>query len=153
MGSSLLAIWVTLVVRMDPASGSSPRVSSSVHPNSDSLLYKVVLTTGVSASIPVEQCHPMKGLIAMKHSALISTALAVTITGTLIVPAISQEDAKTMIATQVRAQQHPCATAENAARDEELSKPDSEVWILTCDNATYQVRLRPDMAAEIMKLN
>ena len=95
----------------------------------------------------------MKGSIEMKYSAPISTALAAAITGTFIVPAISQEDAKAMIATQVRAQQHPCGTAENAARDEELSKPDSEVWILTCDNATYQVRLRPDMAAEIRKLD
>lgn len=89
----------------------------------------------------------------MRHSALTTSALAAAISGVLIVPANSQDDAKAMIADQVRAQQHPCGTAESAVRDEELSKPDSEVWTLTCDDATYQVRLRPDMASEIRKLD
>jgi len=58
-----------------------------------------------------------------------------------------------VVADQVRAQQHPCGTAEKAVRDEALSKPDAAVWILTCDNATYQVRLHPSMAADIKKLD
>jgi hypothetical protein len=33
-----------------------------------------------------------------------------------------------------------------------LSKPDLAVWILTCGNAAYRVRLDPDMAARITKL-
>ena len=64
----------------------------------------------------------------------------------------AEEDAKTVIAAQVRAQHHPCSIPEKAVRDETLSKPDEAVWILACDNATYQVRLHLDMAAEIKKL-
>jgi len=88
----------------------------------------------------------------MKTTAHFATALAVAFASVLVLPANAQEDAKTVIATQVRAQQHPCGTPEKAVRDEVLSKPDAAVWILTCDNATYQVRLHPGMAADIKKL-
>lgn len=66
--------------------------------------------------------------------------------------ALAQEDPKTLIAEQVRLQQHDCGTPIEAVRDEALSKPDAAVWILTCDNAKYRVRLHPDMAADIEKL-
>lgn len=95
----------------------------------------------------------MKGSIEMKHTTSIAMVLTASMTGTLIVSAFAEEDAKSVIAAQVRAQKHPCGTAENATRDKRLSKPDSAVWILVCDNATYRVRLHPDMAAEVMKLD
>jgi len=88
----------------------------------------------------------------MKHSVLFATTLTAAFAVASVVPAGAEEDAKTMIAAQVRGQQHPCGTPEKAVRDKTLSKPDETAWILTCDNATYQVRLRPDMAAEIKKL-
>lgn len=88
----------------------------------------------------------------MKHIVQFAATLAAAIVAALIVPAGAQEDAKTVIAEQVRAQQHPCGTPEKAVRDEALSKPDEAVWVLTCDNATYQVRLHPDMAADIKEL-
>ena len=89
----------------------------------------------------------------MKHATLLATAFATATAYAPIVSAIAQEDAKTVIAAQVRAQQHPCGTPEKAVRDESLSKPDAVVWVLTCDNASYQVRLHPDMAADIKKLD
>jgi len=89
----------------------------------------------------------------MKYTAYFVTALAVFSFGSPVLPASAQENAKTIVADQVRAQQHPCGTAEKAVRDETLSKPDAAVWILTCDNATYQVRLHPSMAADIKKLD
>jgi hypothetical protein len=92
------------------------------------------------------------GTYDMKTTALFATALAVAFASVPVLPASAQEDAKIVIATQVRAQQHPCGTPEKAVRDEALSKPDAAVWILTCDNATYQVRLHPGMAADIKKL-
>ncbi len=88
----------------------------------------------------------------MKHIVQFAATLAAAIVAALVVPAGAQEDAKTVIAEQVRAQQHPCGTPEKAVRDEALSKPDEAVWVLTCDNATYQVRLHPDMAADIKEL-
>jgi hypothetical protein len=88
----------------------------------------------------------------MKHAALLATAFATAVAYAPILSAIAQEDAKTVIADQVRAQQHPCGTPEKVVRDESLSKPDAAVWVLTCDNASYQVRLHPGMAADIKKL-
>ena len=88
----------------------------------------------------------------MKHAALLATAFATAVAYAPIVSASAQEDAKSVIAAQVRAQQHPCGTPEKAVRDEALSKPHAAVWILTCDNASYQVRVHPDMAADIKKL-
>jgi hypothetical protein len=33
-----------------------------------------------------------------------------------------------------------------------LSKPDYDVWVLTCKNATYRIGRYPDMAAKVEKL-
>ncbi|MFL5022019.1 MAG: hypothetical protein ACJ8B9_07740 [Microvirga sp.] len=40
-----------------------------------------------------------------------------------------------------------------AQRDAQLSKPDEVVWNLRCGNASYRMRLTPDMAARIEKLD
>jgi hypothetical protein len=93
-----------------------------------------------------------KGRDQMKCTIVLATAFATALVGAPVVLASSEEDAKTDIAAQVRAQDHPCGTPEKAVRDEALSKPDAAVWILTCDNASYQVRLHPGMAADIEKL-
>lgn len=57
-----------------------------------------------------------------------------------------------VVAAQVRAQGYQCDEPTTAERDVELSEPDSPVWILRCQNASYRVRLRPNMAAGITKL-
>lgn len=63
------------------------------------------------------------------------------------------ESAKDIIAAQVRRQGYECKTAKSAKRDEQASKPDEEVSVLTCSNATYRVRLVPDQAAKIERLD
>jgi hypothetical protein len=88
----------------------------------------------------------------MKHIFIPATALATALACAPIVLANAEEDAKAVIAAHVRVQGHPCGTPEAAVRDETLSKPGEAVWTLTCDNASYQVRLIPDMAADITKL-
>ena len=88
----------------------------------------------------------------MKHIFIPATALATALACAPVVSASAEEGAKTVIAAQVRDQGHPCGTPEAAVRDETLSKPGEAVWTLTCDNASYQVRLIPDMAADITKL-
>jgi hypothetical protein len=54
-----------------------------------------------------------------------------------------------VLAGQVRQQGHLCDKSLEAHRDEALSRADEPVWILTCSNATYRIRLRPDMKARI----
>jgi len=56
------------------------------------------------------------------------------------------------IAAQIRAQGYRCDVPVGAERDPALSRPDEAVWILKCQNATYRVRLIPDMAARVEQL-
>jgi len=58
-----------------------------------------------------------------------------------------------IIAVQIRDQGYACDKALNAERDEKFSKPGEDAWILKCENATYRVRLVPDMAAKVERLN
>ena len=55
-----------------------------------------------------------------------------------------------VVAAQVRNQGLACDDPVSAARDPESD--DDAVWTLTCKNASYRVRLVPDMAAEIEKI-
>jgi hypothetical protein len=56
-----------------------------------------------------------------------------------------------VIAAQIRDQGYSCDKALSATRDGERS--DDAVWILKCQNATYRVRLVPDMAAHVERLD
>jgi hypothetical protein len=56
------------------------------------------------------------------------------------------------IAAQVRNQGYRCEQPTTAVRDVKLSKPELAVWVLKCGNATYRIRLDPDMAARITRL-
>jgi hypothetical protein len=57
-----------------------------------------------------------------------------------------------IIAVQIRKQGYECTNPSKAKRDPEASKPDLPVWILTCENATYRVRLVGNMADHIEKM-
>ena len=63
------------------------------------------------------------------------------------------EQARSIVADQIREQGYACDRAEEAHRDEALSKPDQQVWTLRCSNAVYRVRLRGDMSAEVEVLD
>ena len=54
-----------------------------------------------------------------------------------------------IVADQVRSQGFACSEPASAVRDAANSKPDQAAYVLTCANATYNVRLIPDMAAEV----
>lgn len=56
------------------------------------------------------------------------------------------------VAAQVRSQGYRCDQPVTAKRDVRASKPDSAVWVLNCRNATFRVRLDPNMAARVTKL-
>jgi len=56
------------------------------------------------------------------------------------------------ISAQLRLQGYQCDQPVTATRDVRRSKPDSAVWVLKCRNATYRVRLDPNMAARVTRL-
>jgi hypothetical protein len=63
-----------------------------------------------------------------------------------------QEPPADDIAAQVRLQGYPCDAPVSARKDAKFSWPDEPLWVLNCANATYRVRLVPDMAARIERL-
>jgi hypothetical protein len=56
------------------------------------------------------------------------------------------------LAAQVRLQGHHCDEPLSATRDTALSKPNEAVWVLKCANVTYRLRLIPNMAAKVERL-
>ncbi len=68
------------------------------------------------------------------------------------VAAAEQEQAKDIIAVQIRKQGYACERPQSAERDQAASKPDQAAWVLRCENATYRVRLIPDMAAHVERI-
>ena len=67
--------------------------------------------------------------------------------------ASAQEDPTNIVADQIRAQGFKCDSPQSAKRDAQASKPDEAVWILQCESGSYRVRLIPDMAAKVEKLD
>ncbi len=59
---------------------------------------------------------------------------------------------KDVLAAQIRTQGVVCDKPKRAVRDAKRSRPDYDVWILTCENATYRVSRYPDLAAKIQRL-
>ena len=57
--------------------------------------------------------------------------------------------AKDDIAAQIRTQGFACDQALRAVQDKRRSKPDHDVWVLKCSNATYRFSRYPDMAAKV----
>ena len=67
--------------------------------------------------------------------------------------AAEEETPKDVIAVQIKKQGYTCNHPEKATRDKERSKPDQAVWLLICESGTYRVRLVPDMAAHVERLD
>jgi hypothetical protein len=65
----------------------------------------------------------------------------------------AQETPLEALASQLRLQGHRCDEPVTAQRDAQLSKPDEVVWNLRCGNTSYRMRLTPDMAARVEKLD
>ena len=62
------------------------------------------------------------------------------------------ETVKGMLAAQIRTQGIVCDKPQRAVRDAKRSKPDHDVWILTCENATYRISRYPDLGAKVVRL-
>jgi hypothetical protein len=57
-----------------------------------------------------------------------------------------------VIAVQIRKQGFACKSPVSAKRDTGHSTFDDAVWILQCKTEKYRVRLIPDMAAKVERL-
>ena len=62
------------------------------------------------------------------------------------------EAPRDMLAAQIRLQGFVCDKALGARQDIRRSRPDHDVWVLKCNNATYRVSRAPDMAAKVETL-
>ena len=67
--------------------------------------------------------------------------------------ASAQEDPTNIVADQIRAQGYKCDSPQSAKRDAQASIPGEAVWILQCESGSYRVRLTPDMAATVERLD
>jgi hypothetical protein len=75
------------------------------------------------------------------------------VVGVTAVQSVSaQELTKDLLAAQIRDQGYRCNTPLSANRDVRRSRPDEAAWVLRCKNATYRLRLVPDMAARVQRL-
>jgi hypothetical protein len=90
-----------------------------------------------------------------KHIASIQTFLVVALVSAsgLFARVANAETAEDVLAVQIRAQGHVCGKALQATREPKLSKPDYDVWLLKCDNATYRLGRYPNLPANIEKLS
>jgi hypothetical protein len=91
----------------------------------------------------------------MRDEALCWAVVAALVVG--VFPAAAQTDAADdaaageLVAVQVRNQGLACAEPASAKRDP--TADDDAVWTLTCADAKYRVRLVPDQAAQVEKLD
>ena len=70
-----------------------------------------------------------------------------------IFPVVAQEKPAEIIAAQIRVQGYRCDNPAQAEHDLKLSKPNEQMWVLRCGNATYRVRLIPDLAAHVERID
>ncbi len=71
-----------------------------------------------------------------------------------ILPVVAQQEKPAgIIAAQIRMQGFRCDDPAQAEHDRKLSKPNEQMWVLRCANATYRVRLIPDLAAHVERLD
>jgi hypothetical protein len=80
-------------------------------------------------------------------------AVSIQPVGSVPVAAAEMVNPAEIVATQIRRQGYKCDKPVNAERDRAPSKPNEAVWVLRCDSATYRVRLHPDMAAQVERIN
>ncbi len=88
----------------------------------------------------------------MAQSSYIATALFLAIIAAATNASAAGSGAAIDLAAQVRGQGFPCDKPKGAEKNNKASRPNEEVWILTCENASYRMTVVPDMAAKVEKL-
>ena len=62
---------------------------------------------------------------------------------------VPAEKVQDMLAAQIRMQGFACDKSLGAVKNMKRSRPDHDVWVLRCSNATYRISRAPDMAAKV----
>jgi hypothetical protein len=89
----------------------------------------------------------------MQSPARIILMLIVLATAGGFPAAMAQDSPKNIIAAQIRDQGYKCDSPQSADQDMQASKPDEAVWVIQCEDASYRVRLVPDMAASVERID
>jgi hypothetical protein len=97
----------------------------------------------------IEMRSPATSLIAL---AFVSFAFFVASAAAQTNGSNPDSEAANLVATQIREQGYDCQDPTSATRDQEASEPNETVWMLTCKNASYRVRLVPNMAAQVEQI-
>jgi hypothetical protein len=92
----------------------------------------------------------MRSLIV--HSVAVLGAAATALLGSALAAAAQEKPAE-IIAAHIRTQGYECVKPLGAQRNRRASKPNEAAWTLRCSNAVYNVRLIPDMAAHVEKVD
>jgi hypothetical protein len=79
-------------------------------------------------------------------------SVQILIIATTVQSVSAQQPTKDLLAAQIRDQGYRCATPLSATKDLKRSRADEAVWVLRCTNASYRLRLVPDMAARVQRL-
>jgi hypothetical protein len=69
-----------------------------------------------------------------------------------LIASAAAETPMNMLAAQIRSQGFACENPKRAARDVKRSGPDHDVWMLTCENATYRISRYPELAAKVERI-
>jgi hypothetical protein len=62
---------------------------------------------------------------------------------------VPAEKVQNMLAAQIRMQGFACDKSLGAVKNTKRSRPDHDVWVLRCSNASYRISRAPDMAARV----
>ena len=109
------------------------------------ILFRRLFFTG---TIPIRRNEGKMGFSPMR---IIYVVTAVV--GVAAVQGVSaQEPTKDLLAAQIRDQGYRCNSPLSAKKDVRRSRPDEAAWVLRCKDATYRLRLVPDMAARVQRL-
>jgi hypothetical protein len=93
--------------------------------------------------------------LPLRYRIPLDLAAAVALTYLSALASMAEEPdgaAGEIVAAQIRTQGFECTLPVSAVRDRAASRPNVTVWVLNCGNARYQVRLVPDMAAQVTQL-
>lgn len=90
------------------------------------------------------------GFSCMKTVFVVTVQVVISVSAVQSVSA--QQPTKDLLAAQIRDQGYDCNKPLSANKDSRRSRPDEAVWVLRCNDATYRLRLVPDMAARVQRL-
>ncbi len=92
-------------------------------------------------------------MAACRYPAILSVVVSVgaLLSETHLLPTAlaAGETPKDVLAAQIRTQGFACDKPQRATRDAKQSRPDHDVWVLKCENATYRISRYPDLAAKV----